>query len=341
MAKDICWTDVRTDLIGSRWSVWEEEYHDLIPWDDFKERVVKENPSLNRANGWVFRKGWSYSMPTTIEKRTSSKELFDERKEREDFAKELLKKQGITIGEEEKYQFTSLYDAIASVVRDYPDYNTDRKLVAFLQLEAKKKGIEAGAIDGYWGPQTENACLELYEMLSSGQEARKWRPEDIEDKNPNDWAVQYSDHFYRFYGEMESDQVDLQLPYDHIIAWEPYTVIRRFSCHAKVHDSLKRVLQRVLDHYGEEEIKRLGLNMFGGCLNKRKIRGGNKYSTHSWGISVDYDPANNRLKWGCDKASFARPEYDKWWEFWEEEGWVSLGRQRNFDWMHIQAAKLR
>ncbi|MCF8078467.1 MAG: hypothetical protein K9K88_04215 [Desulfobacterales bacterium] len=46
------------------------------------------------------------------------------------------------------------------------------------------------------------------------------------------------------------------------------------------------------------------------------------------------------LKWGRDRAHFARTEYDAWWRLWEEEGWVSLGRQRNFDWMHVQAAQL-
>ena len=41
-----------------------------------------------------------------------------------------------------------------------------------------------------------------------------------------------------------------------------------------------------------------------------------------------------------DKATFAKPEYERWWQCWEEEGWLSLGRTRNFDWMHVQAAKL-
>ena len=105
-------------------------------------------------------------------------------------------------------------------------------------------------------------------------------------------------------------------------------------------DSLGRVLAVVLDHYGLDEIKRLRLDLWGGCLNVRKMRGGDRYSMHSWGIALDYDPERNRLKWGRDKASFAKPEYDPWWEAWEQEGWVSLGRQRNFDWMHVQAAKI-
>ncbi len=57
-------------------------------------------------------------------------------------------------------------------------------------------------------------------------------------------------------------------------------------------------------------------------------------------VAVDYFPAENKLFSGWDQAVFAQPQYDKWWEFWEREGWISLGRTQNFDWMHIQAARL-
>ncbi len=33
---------------------------------------------------------------------------------------------------------------------------------------------------------------------------------------------------------------------------------------------------------------------------------------HNWGIAVDYDPEQNRLKLGRDQASFAKPDYDAW-----------------------------
>ncbi|MCB1809828.1 MAG: M15 family peptidase, partial [Candidatus Competibacteraceae bacterium] len=70
------------------------------------------------------------------------------------------------------------------------------------------------------------------------------------------------------------------------------------------------------------------------------MRGGSNWSAHSWGIALDWDPEHNQLKWMHDQASLASSDYDDWWRFWEEEGWVSLGRSRNFDWMHVQAAKL-
>ena len=46
------------------------------------------------------------------------------------------------------------------------------------------------------------------------------------------------------------------------------------------------------------------------------------------------------LRMDSTEAEFAKPEYDKWWECWEDEGWTSLGRTRDFDWMHVQAAHL-
>jgi hypothetical protein len=70
------------------------------------------------------------------------------------------------------------------------------------------------------------------------------------------------------------------------------------------------------------------------------MRGGSAWSTHAWGIAIDWNPSSNKLKWGREQATLARPEYDAWWDIWEEEGWLSLGRARNYDWMHVQAARL-
>jgi hypothetical protein len=124
------------------------------------------------------------------------------------------------------------------------------------------------------------------------------------------------------------------------LAWDTTTFVKSTSCHQKVHDAALRILTRVLDHYGLDKIRELRLDLFGGCLNVRRMRGGNAWSMHSWGVAFDFDPDRNQLKWGRDRAAFARPEYGKWFELWEEEGAISLGRARNFDWMHTQFATL-
>ena len=99
------------------------------------------------------------------------------------------------------------------------------------------------------------------------------------------------------------------------------------------------IFEKTLEHYGLERIRELGLDRFGGCLSVRLIRGGNKYSTHAWGIAVDIDPLNNQYHWNKNRAKLAHPEYQKFWEIVESTGAISLGRQHDYDWMHFQFAQ--
>jgi hypothetical protein len=257
------------------------------------------------------------------------------------FIQQQLNALGLNAGNDDGILGNRTLRALEKVEGIPRNWSGKRKAIAFVQLLAKQNEIETGEIDGYWGPQTEFAYDSLYQRLVEGREPEIWRPEDLDDLNPNGWPVQTPEsELIQMYGEPGLNQTMIDLPYPHKLSWKTSTIINRFSCHEKVHDSLQRVLNRVLDHYGLEDIKRLRLDLWGGCLNVRKMRGGERYSMHSWGIALDYDPARNKLKWGRDRASFAKPEYDTWWKLWEEEGWVSLGRTRNFDWMHVQAAKL-
>jgi hypothetical protein len=200
--------------------------------------------------------------------------------------------------------------------------------------------IDAGDIDGYWGPQTEYAFDTLSQLLKTGELPPLWRDNVPLHVNPNNWPNQDETALNVFYGAVGTKQKMLVLPYPHRLSWNLRQAINSFSCHERVHDSVRRILTKVLDHYGIERIKELHLDLWGGCLNVRSMRGGSKQSMHSWGIAIDYDPDRNQLKWGRDRAVFAQPEYEAWWRFWEEEGWVSLGRVRNYDWMHVQATKL-
>lgn len=223
---------------------------------------------------------------------------------------------------------------------DWRKWSKKRKLIAYIQMLCQEKEIEVGKIDGFWGPQTDFAYGELNHLIEHGSLPAPWRDIEPSDENPNGWPQQIDDQLNSFYGEVGKNQTRVHVPYPHRLSWNKTTRIDSFFCHEKVHDSLLRVLNRVLDHYGLERIRELRLDLWGGCLNVRKMRGGTRWSMHSWGIALDYDPQRNQLKWGRDRSAFAKPEYDRWWQLWEEEGWVSLGRSRNFDWMHVQAAKL-
>ena len=237
------------------------------------------------------------------------------------------------IGKNSRKAFAAINEIDAS-------WSDNRKVNASIQYFAKKNGLEIGPIDGWWRPDTEDAFNQLSHLMDTGSMPKPWRPEDIEDVNPNNWPRQYTPEFDAFYGAPGENLVTITFPYAMKLTWPPYQKVTRTSCHPKVKESLERILVKVLDTYGLDAIGELGLDKFSGCFNKRQVRGGTKWSMHSWGIALDFDQGRNKLDWGRDRAVFAKPEYVKWWEIWEAEGWLSLGRQRNFDWMHVQAAKL-
>lgn len=234
--------------------------------------------------------------------------------------------------------------AISNIVAIPNFWSTERKLVGAIQYFCLMKNIEVGALDGYWGPNTENGWEQLSHLESTGKLPDPWRDDEGIGglvQSSTTVPLQVQSELVKFYGEVGTNQTKVRTPYPLKLAWDTSTIINRFTCHEKVADSIARVLDRVLDHYGIEEVQELGLDLWGGCLNVRAMRGGTKYSTHSWGIAIDWDPARNKLRWGRDRAVFARPEYEKWWTLWEEEGWTSLLRAKNYDAMHVQRARVK
>ena len=144
-----------------------------------------------------------------------------------------------------------------------------------------------------------------------------------------------------FFGPVGENQTQIVMPFPLKLSWEPTTIVRKVTCHEKCADAFLQIWKDTLSHYGQEKLSALRLDMFGGCLNVRKMRGGNAWSIHSWGAAWDTDPDNNLLQWGRDRAEFARPEYEPFWKIVEAAGGVSLGRAADRDFMHIQFARLR
>lgn len=238
--------------------------------------------------------------------------------------------------------------ALAERDRDLPDgwrsWSDKRKAVAFLQLLCKDKGFNPGKIDGWIGTMTTSAYEGLAHLTETGRRPRPWRDETPLDVNPNRWPTQanveafYGPHGVR--GGYTPPLRSVECPWRLKVAWNMNQTATKISIHEKCADSLGRILAKVHAHYGQTEIERLRLDLYGGSYNPRKMRGSERWSMHSWGIAIDWDPDNNALKWNREQASLSGADYLDWWRFWEEEGWLSLGRVRNFDWMHVQAAKL-
>lgn len=130
----------------------------------------------------------------------------------------------------------------------------------------------------------------------------------------------------------------INLPYPMRLAWDKNIIVKKMSCHRLVAENFLNVFNDLLKEYGIKKIQELGIDIFGGCFNFRAMRGGSAFSKHSWGIAIDLNPEKNQLNWTKEKALFARPEYQKMIEVFYKHGFLSLGKERNMDFMHFEIA---
>lgn len=131
----------------------------------------------------------------------------------------------------------------------------------------------------------------------------------------------------------------LNLPYPMVLAWDKKTSVTKISCHKLVKDNLDSIFKELLSTYGLAAIKRLGIDIYGGCFNYRKMRNGSDWSRHSWAVAIDLDPDRNSLNQSSKTAQFAKPDYKAMIDIFYRNGFLSLGREKNYDWMHFEIAK--
>jgi len=131
----------------------------------------------------------------------------------------------------------------------------------------------------------------------------------------------------------------IDLPYPMRIAWDLGKTVSKIQCHKLIADNLRAVFTELLSIYGLPKIQELGIDLFGGCVNVRLMRGSStRWSHHSWGIAIDLDPARNQLKENHTTARFARPEYKPMIDIFYKHGFVGLGPEQDRDWMHFEIA---
>lgn len=209
----------------------------------------------------------------------------------------------------------------------------ERHVIAAAQLVLAAEGFDPGPIDGLYGVRADGAYLE-------------WRARGMgvgfPDRDQESDFGRQADVVARFgaAGSAACTAGKIRPPWRMVLAWDTRAQISEFRCHVDVADAGQRALEHIAATHSALQIRELGLHLFGGCYNYRKKRGGSTLSMHAWGVAIDLDPARNRLPWNADRARLARTDAGGVWAAFESEGWLSLGRARNYDWMHVQAPRL-
>lgn len=206
-------------------------------------------------------------------------------------------------------------------------FTPERIVIAALQVALRDLGLEPGPPDGYYGPQTDfafNVWLQKAALPDRSAEDRFGSEATIRER-------------FGPAGGPACTAGIVRPPFPMVLAWNEAETVESFRCHIDVQQSMQVALENVADVYLPHEIIALGLHLYGGCYNYRNKRGGKTLSAHASGIALDNDPIRNRLHWGADRARLARPDARRWFEAWEAEGWHSLGREKGYDYMHVQA----
>lgn len=232
---------------------------------------------------------------------------------------------------------------VAHAQSGWQRYSPTRLEVAREQLVYKLVGIDVGKIDGLVGPQTEYARDAYQEWLKTGK-VPAWNVDTPVVSPPPPhlpfWPKQ--SEMGRFYGvpgdAIRGALVKVRCPWKLTIAWDTRQKTDFISIHKKCASSLEHVLHKIDTTYSDKERRDLGLHLYGGSYNHRKIRGGTGWSTHAYGAAIDWDPARNGLRTRSPNARLSHPDAVPFWEAWEAEDWLSLGRTKDYDWMHVQAA---
>jgi hypothetical protein len=159
------------------------------------------------------------------------------------------------------------------------------KTKAALKAFQVSKGLTP---DGRYGDETEEALFPT-EELDRGAVAEVMppsmsRPMVTSPLRKPVWPAQKD--VMGFYGAVGLHQTSLILPFKMKLAWDKKVLVGKITVHEKVHDSAKRAFDKVADAYDEVKRAELGIDLFGGSLNVRKMRGGNSYSMHSWGVAT-------------------------------------------------------
>jgi len=170
--------------------------------------------------------------------------------------------------------------------------------------------------DGFWGPKSIAACQ---------QHLRSLMP------MPNPWPGTSQAALQAFYGSPGDESKLVNLDVQSLGVRYDGKPVRTIRCHAKVADSLHRVLAEIAG--GPHSAI---LAEYAGCFNNRPMRGGSLPSLHARGAAIDLAPDTNRLTQSWPVSATMPLEV---MEAFARQGWLAAGAFWSRDAMHHQATR--
>lgn len=154
-----------------------------------------------------------------------------------------------------------------------------------LQIGLKTLNFDPGEADGLAGPKTAEALAKsAAARFGSKQEAVKadgYRP-----PRPRPTTSDKT----RLFGTAGSPPMALFTPpYPMVYEGKP---VSKIGCHKLIEEPLKAALEEIAGK-GKAWIEKYGLNLYAGCFNFRRSRGGSTLSDHAWAIAIDLNPDAN------------------------------------------------
>lgn len=227
--------------------------------------------------------------------------------------------------------------------------NSQGQLVKKLQQKLSEIGYNIGSVDGIFGPKTEAAVIkyQIDKVLHADgvvgdqtwnslfQELIPKTASLDEPPSQSRCFEVYGNHQLAGWDEQNMVRCDLSDFADKLGHVNNYSFAHKdwfgFTCHRLVVPKFQLAFKNVVDRNLTNKIK-----TFGGCLNKRLMRGGNTWSMHSWGIAIDLNAQWNQF----GQKNFEMSEDLA--KCFEDVGFIWGGRWiGDFDAMHFQYATIR
>ena len=148
-------------------------------------------------------------------------------------------------------------------------WSLSRQFVGAIQHICFVHGLDAGPIDGYWGPLTENGFDELVQKLENNSVVH-WREDtnkQLRSQPDNEWPNDRLKDMTSFYGGVGTNMTRVKIPYTLKLAWDLKTTLNQFTCHKKCAEPIQAAMEEILQVYGLDFIKQNKLDHWGGaCL---------------------------------------------------------------------------